>query len=83
MKRVFLGRPIHWLLALILIGGGAALGEQRLHVIDFNLFLSLLLLAVIALIALVLKTSGGDAPITRDPITLETGEEEGGSDQPR
>lgn len=79
MKKVFLGRPIHWLLALIMIGGGAALGEQRLHVIDFNLFLILLLAAVILLIALVLKTSSGDAPVTRDPIVLEM-EEDGARD---
>ena len=80
MKRVFLGRPIHWLLALILVGGGAALGEQRLHVIEFNLFLILLFVAVIVLIALVLKTSGGDAPITRDPVSLETDAEESARD---
>ena len=80
MKRVFLGRPVHWLLALILVGGGAALGEQRLHVIEFNLFLILLFVAVIVLIALVLKTSGGDAPITRDPVSLETDAEESARD---
>ena len=80
MKRVFLGRPVHWLLAMILVGGGAALGEQRLHVIEFNLFLILLFVAVIVLIALVLKTSGGDAPITRDPVSLETDAEESARD---
>ena len=80
MKRVFLGRPVHWLLAMILVGGGAALGEQRLHVIEFNLFLILLFVAVIVLIALVLKTSSGDAPITRDPVSLETDAEESARD---
>ena len=77
MKKVFLGRPVHWLFVLILIGGGAALGERRFHVIDFNLFVILLLVAVLALLALVLMTSGGDAPITRDPIVLEEDAESG------
>ena len=80
MKNVFLGRPIHWLLALIMVGGGAALGQQRLHVIDFNLFLVALLVATVLLIALVLKTSAGDAAITRDPIVLDTDVEERAGD---
>lgn len=80
MRSVFLGRPIHWLLALILVGGGAALGEYRLHVIDFNLFLIVLLAAVVVLLALVLKTSGGDAAVTRDPITVNEDVEEAPQD---
>ena len=63
-----------------MVGGGAALGQQRLHVIDFNLFLVALLVATVLLIALVLKTSAGDAAITRDPIVLDTDVEERAGD---
>lgn len=76
MKQVFLGRPIHWGLAMILVAGGAALGQYRLHVIDFNLFIILLLCAVVALLALVLRTSSGDVAVTRDPINAPSDADE-------
>ncbi len=77
MKKIFLGRPVHWLLALVLVAGGAALGQYRLHVIDFNLFIVLLMVAIVILLALVLKTSGGDPDVTRDPISLPSDADEG------
>lgn len=76
MKKIFLGRPIHWLFVLILAAGGAILGEQRLHVIDFNIFILSLLAAVVILLALVVKTSGGTAPVTRDPIVVQETEKD-------
>ncbi len=76
MSRIFLGRPFHWLLALVLVGGGAWLGQSRLHVIDFNLFIVVLLIAVVILLALVLKTSGGDVADTRDPISIPSDTDE-------
>jgi len=79
MRKVFLGRPVHWLLVLLLVGGGAALGQNRLHVIDFNVFIMALLAAIVILLALVLKTSGGDESITRDPLTLHA-EDQNSSD---
>ncbi len=68
MKRIFLGRPIHWLFILLIIGGGLALGLQRLHVIHFNTFIVTLFAATVALLALVLTTSKGAEALTRDPI---------------
>lgn len=68
MKNIFLGRPLHWLFLLLLIGGGVALGMQRLHVIHFNLFIIALTAATIALLALVLATAKGPRALTRDPI---------------
>ena len=68
MKQIFLGRPVHWLFILLIIGGGLALGLERLHVIHFNTFIITLLLATIALLALVLMTAKGPDPLTRDPI---------------
>ena len=68
MKRIFLGRPIHWLFILLIGAGGLALGLERLHVIDFNSFIIALFAATVVLLALVLKTSKGADPLTRDPI---------------
>ncbi len=76
MSRIFLGRPVHWLLALIVIIGGAALGQSRLHVIDFNQFIIVMLASVVVLLALVLKTSGGGVAVTRDPVPTPSEVEE-------
>lgn len=68
MKRIFLGRPIHWLFVLAMVGGGVALGLQRLHVIHFNTFVITLIVATAVLLALVLMTARSADPLTRDPI---------------
>lgn len=75
MKRIFLGRPIHWLFILLIVGGGLALGLERLHVIHFNTFVITLFAATVVLLGLVLSTAKGDDPLTRDPIP-EPGEEQ-------
>lgn len=68
MKRIFLGRPIHWLFILLIVGGGLVLGLQRLHVIHFNVFIIALFAVTVVLLALVLATAKGADPLTRDPI---------------
>ena len=75
MKSIFLGRPIHWLFALIVIAGGWQLGEMRLHVREFNSFLIILLAATLVLLVLVLSTSREGEAVTRDPVP-EPGETE-------
>ena len=43
MNRIFLGKPLHWLLLLAVVVLGWLAGRIRLHVTDFNLFVLLLL----------------------------------------
>ncbi len=54
MKKIFLGRPIHWLIAIGLCIIGWLAGGIRLHVTDFNLFIIALIAIVVALAASVL-----------------------------
>jgi hypothetical protein len=68
MSRIFLGKPLHWALAALLVAGGWVLGHRRLHVTDFNLFVILLLVVSAATLAVVLKTSRPGERVTRDPL---------------
>lgn len=69
MRRLFLGKPLHWVLAIGLIALGWAAGRIRLHVTDFNLFVLLLLALSVALLGAVLLTSAPGQQVTRDPIS--------------
>ena len=68
MGRIFLGKPLHWGLIVLLIGIGWVIGSERLHVIWFNLFTVILLVTSAVAIAVVLLTSKPDERITRDPL---------------
>ncbi len=71
MSRIFLGRPIHWLIIAALGVLGWVGGRYRLHVIEFNLFIVLtIVVVVIALIAVIATTRPGER-VTRDPIIDE------------
>ena len=69
MKQIFLGPWFHWILIVGLVAVGWFAGMNRLHTIDFNPFLLVLLAIVIAIVIAVLKTSPPDRQVTRDPIT--------------
>jgi Mn2+/Fe2+ NRAMP family transporter len=68
MRRIFLGKPLHWGLVAILIVVGWLLGREKLHVIWFNLFTIILLALSAAVVAVVLMTSKPGEQITRDPL---------------
>jgi asparagine N-glycosylation enzyme membrane subunit Stt3 len=68
VKDLFLGRPLHWLLWAIILGGLALLGALRLHTRDFNLF-ALIVLALAAFgVLVVVATYRKGERITRDPF---------------
>ncbi len=71
MRRIFLGKPLHWGLLVILIVGGWLMGHAKLHVIGFNLFTIILLAVSAAVVAVVLMTSTPDEPVTRDPLEYD------------
>ena len=68
MNRIFLGRPVHWLIVLVAIVLGWLAGSVRMHVTSFNLFLVLLIVGAVAVLVLVIATSGSARDITREPI---------------
>ena len=68
MKAIFLGRPVHWLVVLVLAGLGWMSGIVRLHVTDFNLFLVLLIAVSTVALVLVIATSPQGEQVARDPI---------------
>lgn len=71
MKWLFLGKPVHWLIAAVLVGIGWLAGRVRLHVTDFNLFVVALFAISAIAILIVLATTKRDEQVTRDPIVEE------------
>ena len=56
MNKIFLGKPIHWLMIIITTAIIFACGFNKMHVSDFNLFISVIFISVAILIFLILKT---------------------------
>lgn len=68
MQRLFLGKPLHWLIIAIDCAVLWWMGEARLHTRDFKQFLLILaILAAATVIAILLTTRRGDR-VTREPI---------------
>lgn len=78
MSRIFLGKPLHWVLLILLVASGWLMGRQRLHVIEFNLFAILLLVVSAGVIVAVLMTSRPGELVTRDPLEPDDDGEVGG-----
>ena len=68
MNKIFLGRPVHWLIAVGLGILGWLGGRLRLHVTDFNLFIIVLIVIVVGALVAVIVTSRPGDKVTRDPI---------------
>ncbi len=69
MRRVFLGKPFHWLLLVAMIVPLIWMGYLHLHVSQFNTYIVLLLLLVALLLALILVPHKHGEQITREPLT--------------
>lgn len=71
MHHVFLGKPVHWLIAAIVVGVLWWMGDARMHTRDFKQFLLILaLLSAGTVIAILLTTRRGDR-VTREPFDSE------------
>jgi len=68
LKRLFLGKPVHWIALLAALGLLWWVGEQRMHVRHFNQFTGILAAATLALVAIVLVTTKKGEKVTRDDI---------------
>ena len=68
LRAIFLGRPSHWLLWIVLVAPLLAMGLRHLHVTAFPLFiLAVLFLVAAALLWIVIGYRPGEA-ITREPF---------------
>jgi hypothetical protein len=68
MSNIFLGKPLHWLLLIIIAAGLWYTGDLRLHIIHFDAFILALLAISVACVLLVLYGPGHGERITRDEI---------------
>lgn len=68
MKSLFLGRPLHWILWLVLIGVLFGLGKYSFHVRYFVPFCLLLLALTGACIASIILSYREGERITREPF---------------
>lgn len=66
MRELFIGRPIHWLIWVVIVIALFAMGKVYLQTRDFNLFLAVIVaLGTGAVVAVLLTTARGEQ-VTRD-----------------
>jgi len=68
VKHLFLGKWWHWLVLVVVTALLWIAGEQRLHVVHFNLFVVLLLVGSVAVLTLLLTTTKPGEQVTRDKL---------------
>lgn len=68
MKSIFLGKPLHWLIVTVVVLLGAYVGVERLHVREFNAFVAALFALSVAIVLLVVRTTGPGERVTRDEL---------------
>ncbi len=68
MNRIFLGKPFHWLLLIVLVLIGWLTGLYKSHVTMFNWFVIGMTVVTAAVVLIVLRTTRPDEQVTRDPI---------------
>ena len=71
MRKIFLGKPLHWVIWAVILGLMYVLGALRLHTRDFNLFILIVLALAAASVLVILLTYKKGARITRDPFEEE------------
>ena len=72
MKKLFIGKPLHWLMIAAATGVMYWLGATQFHRGDYSAFLFIVLGIAVACVALVLITYRRGDRITRDPLDDET-----------
>jgi hypothetical protein len=68
MRGIFLGKPLHWALWIVIAAILYPAGKLHMHVRWFGWFSTLLLLIGAAVVLIVLTTSRPGEPITREPF---------------
>ncbi len=71
MKEIFIGRPLHWALWVVILGVLFAVGKAKIHTIDFFTFISILAtLSAVSVLTIVLTYRKGER-VTREPLDDE------------
>ncbi len=68
MKDIFLGKPIHWLLWVVILGVLFALGRIHFHTNNFTLFIFVLVALSTACVLTIFATYRKGDRITREPF---------------
>ena len=68
MKKLFLGKPIHWLLWVVIVAVLFALGRIHFHTNNFSLFIFVLAALSTACVATIIATYRKGDRITREPF---------------
>ena len=68
MSTFFLGKPLHWLMLIVVAAGLWYAGDLRLHIVHFDAFILALLAVSAGCVLLVLYGPGRGERITRDEI---------------
>ncbi|MEJ2624494.1 MAG: hypothetical protein P8Z80_08130 [Pseudolabrys sp.] len=75
MSQIFLGKPLHWLLLVLVCAGLWVAGDERLHLIHFDAFIVALLAVTAVCVLIVLRGYRPGECITRDAILPDETEE--------
>ncbi len=68
MNQVFLGKWWHWGILLIIVGLMWLAGQQKMHVIHFNLFVSALIIGTLVGVVWIVRGTDPQHQVTRDVI---------------
>jgi hypothetical protein len=68
MRNIFLGKPLHWFLMVVIAAGLWYAGDLRLQITHFDAFIVALLAISTACVLIVLYGPGRGERITRDEI---------------
>jgi hypothetical protein len=68
MSTLFLGKPLHWLMLIVIAAGLWYAGDLRLHIVHFDAFIVALLAISTVCVLTVLYGPGRGERITRDAI---------------
>jgi hypothetical protein len=68
MGSVFLGKWWHWLILILVCGLLWYAGYQRLHVIHFNVFISILVVGTVIVVIVLLAGTRPGEQVTRDKL---------------
>ncbi len=82
MSNLFLGKPLHWLMLIVISGGLWYAGGLRLHITHFDAFIvTLLAISAVCVLIVLYGTKPGER-ITRDKILPDETEERFGDTGP-
>ena len=71
MRRLFLGKPVHWLVLAVVMAVMWWLGANFVQTRDYHLFLIVLFLLTVGAVAAIMVTTRKGEQVTREPFEDE------------